>query len=193
MFLYPRRSSSSCGFKLKFSKTPHFSFFFSFPTQSLWKDLLLYTLLILHFLCDLDNFPGDIDICYFPLPSDYFPLGLGNSLSIFLWAQSLFFTSFLVVQVGLISPLALVTDMHPTWSMRVRWGDFGCNHWERRAPMYWGGKQSWCARLFSYICQNTLSFLPFSVAMLIYEYLLRTHGHGRKWGVYKRVSYKLIL
>lgn len=172
MFLFPYYSSSPYGFKRKFS-TPYLSQFSSrFLSHSLLKDLLLYTLPMVHFLCELEVLPRDTGC--FSLPSDYFPWALGKQpLSIPLLNHP---SSHPCGLGGANLTFRLVADMHPTWPVRARPKTSAATVAKENLPLYWGRKQSWRAQLFSYICQNILSFLlSFSVAMLIYKNPRWTH------------------
>lgn len=103
------------------------------------------------------TFSLETQIYYFPLPSDYFPLALGNSHSIFLWAITLSH----VIPCGLGGTnftLGLLTDIHPTWPVRMRWETSAATIGKKELFVCWSGKRSWCAWLLSYICQNTLFF-----------------------------------
>lgn len=71
----------------------------------------------------------------FPSPVTMGPELLIRSIQ-YSFGQSPFFMSFLVVWVGLISPLGLVTDMYPTWTMRVRPGTSAATIGAEELPFY---------------------------------------------------------
>lgn len=177
MFLFPYYSSSPYGFKRKFS-TPYLSQFSSrFLSHSLLKDLLLYTLWMVHFLCELEVLPRDTDTQgVFPSPVTISPELSVNSPSVFLCSITLLHITPCGLR-GANLTFCLGADMHPTWSVRARPKTSAAIVAKENLPLYWVRKQSWHAQLFSYICQNILSFLlPFSVAILIYKYPRWTHG-----------------
>lgn len=172
----------------------HLSQFSSpFLSHSLLKDLLLYTLPILHYLCELEVLPGDTDTCYFSLPSDYVPWAFDNSHSIFLWPITLLHVT--PCGLGGADFTSRSSNRHvPNLDNEAETWDFSCNNWGRRAPFLLRQEaELMCPTVKLYLPKHSLYSSPFLCCYIDLGIPTMDPWHGREPGAYKEVSYKLIL